>query len=161
MDRVKENVFNIVGVDVRDSRWLDLFGGTGSIGIEALSRGAVYCHFFETSREAIRTIQENLAATGLSESARIERGDALLALRNDPQEEGYDYVYIAPPQYMDLWKDVLKLLDARPEWLAPDGIAIVQIDPKEYETMVLEHLQLFDQRTYGNTMVCFYESPGE
>ncbi len=161
MDRVKENVFNIVGVDVRGSRWLDLFGGTGSIGIEALSRGAVVCHFFDTSRAALQTIHDNLAITGLAADARVERADALVVLRNAPPETGYDYIYVAPPQYKGIWAEVLKHLDERPEWLLPDGITIVQIDPKEYHPLDLVYLRLYDQRTYGNTMICFYERPGE
>ena len=160
MDRVKENVFNIIGVSVQGSRWVDLFAGTGSIGIEALSRGAEFCQFYDTSPAAIQTIQDNLALTKLAENAKIDRADALAVLRQEPKE-GYEYIYIAPPQYKGIWKHALELIDARPDWLYPDAVAIVQIDPKEYEVVTLKHLQLSDQRTYGNTMICFYERPGE
>jgi 16S rRNA (guanine966-N2)-methyltransferase len=160
MDRVKENVFNIVNPYVVGSRWLDLFAGTGSIGIEALSRGAEYCLFFDTDKEAIRTIQDNLKLTRLGEVAKVERADALIALNNEPKES-FEYIYIAPPQYKGIWKQALQALEARPDWLYPDGIAIVQIDPKEYEELNLTNFQLIDQRTYGNTMICFYERPGE
>ncbi len=162
MDRVKENVFNIVGPSVRETRWLDLFAGTGSVGIEALSRGARTCLFTDTSRAAIRTIHENLQITGLASSARVERADALLMLRNDPQDEAaFEYIYVAPPQYQGIWQKVLELIDARPTWLAPDGIVIVQIDPREYADLDLTNLRLIDRRTYGNTLVLFYELPGE
>jgi len=160
MDRVKENVFNIVGVSVQGSRWMDLFAGTGSIGIEALSRGAEFCQFYDTSRAAIQTIQENLVLTKLGENAKVHRADALIVLSHE-SKEGYEYIYIAPPQYKGIWKQALEMIDVRPDWLYPDAVAIVQIDPKEYEVMTLKNLQLSDQRTYGNTMVCFYERLGE
>jgi 16S rRNA (guanine966-N2)-methyltransferase len=160
MDRVKENVFNIISLSVPGSRWCDLFAGTGSIGIEALSRGAEFCQFYDTSKAAIQTVQENLQITRLGEGARVNRADALVTLGNAPKE-GYEFIYVAPPQYQSLWKQALELIDKRPDWLYPDGVAIVQIDPKEYEELSLQTLRLYDQRTYGNTMICFYERPGE
>ncbi len=162
MDRVKENVFNIIGPSVQGSRWLDLFAGTGSVGIEALSRGAGFCLFLDSNRAAIRTIHQNLATARLTEAAQVERSDALAFLRNSPgRGEGFEFIYVAPPQYRGLWREVLELIDAQPDWLLPDGVVIVQIDPREYEPVPLEHLRLIDQRTYGNTRVCFYERPGE
>lgn len=160
MDRVKENVFNIIGPSVVNTRWLDMFAGTGSIGIEALSRGAEYCLFLDSGRAAIQTIRENLQLTGLQSLARVERADALVYLRNEP-DEGFEYIYVAPPQYKGMWREALEMLDARPHWLLPDGIVIVQIDPKEHDEVPLATLRLIDQRKYGNTLVCFYECPGE
>lgn len=162
LDRVKENVFNIVAPQVAGSRWLDLFAGTGSVGIEALSRGAEFCQFFDSSRAAIQTIHANLALTQLQGNAHVERTDSLSRLREEPPDnEGFEFIYVAPPQYAGVWRQALELLDERPEWLLPDGIAIVQIDPREYEIVSLRHLVLIDQRKYGNTMLCFYERPGE
>jgi 16S rRNA (guanine966-N2)-methyltransferase len=160
MDRVKENVFNIISLSVPGSRWCDLFAGTGSIGIEALSRGAEFCQFYDTSKAAIQTIQENLQLTRLAENAKVDRADALVALSNTPKVS-YEFIYVAPPQYLELWKQALVLIDTHPDWLYPDGVAIVQIDPKEYEEISLQNLRLYDQRTYGNTMLAFYERPGE
>ena len=161
MDRVKESLFNILGTWVRGSRWLDLFAGTGSIGIEALSRGAEYCLFLDLAGAAIRTIHENLSITDLAGSADVMRTDAFTFLRGEIPEEVFEVIYIAPPQYKGMWRSALELLDARSEWLYPDGVAVVQIDPAEYEPIELENLALFDERTYGNTMLCFYERPGE
>lgn len=162
MDRVKEALFNILGSSVRDTRWLDLFAGTGSVGIEALSRGAASCLFLDTNRLAIRTIHENLEHTQLTERAEVRRADAFATLANDPPPGvAFEVIYVAPPQYVGMWSKALQAIDARPEWLSPDGLAIAQIDPKEYEPLELETLELFDQRKYGNTMLCFYERPGE
>ncbi len=162
MDRVKESLFAILGDWVTGSRWIDLFAGTGSVGIEALSRGAVYCLFVDTSRAAIATIHENLRQTRLEEYAVVRRADALAMLQAVPSnEDRVEMLYVAPPQYKQIWRHALELIDVRPEWLLPEGIVVIQIDPKEYEAVSLEHLRLYDQRRYGNTMLCFYERVGE
>ena len=153
-DRAKSALFSILGADVVGARFLDLFAGTGGVGIEALSRGAAEAVFVERDRAALRTIYENLAHTGLSDSGRVERADVFHYLDRSPTP--FDYVYVAPPQYQGLWVRTLQALDARPGWLADDGWAIAQIDPREYEELALEHLALFDQRSYGGVMLCFY-----
>lgn len=160
MDRVKQAVFNIISGGIADSTFLDLFGGTGSVGIEALSRGAARAVFVESNRLALQTIQANLEITGFSQRARVIRGDALGYLKAKP-DAGHDYIYIAPPQYQSLWSKSLSLIDAQPDWLNPDGWAIVQIDPVEYTEQPLTNLKLIDQRKYGSTLLCFYERPGE
>src|SRR5690554_4492856 len=76
MDRVKENLFNILGHGVVGTRWLDMFAGTGQVGIEALSRGASSVVFLDTARPAIRTIHDNLQHTGLSQGAEVLMVDA-------------------------------------------------------------------------------------
>lgn len=157
LDRIKENLFNILGIGVRGTHWLDMFAGTGSVGIEALSRGADYCLFLDTNRAAVRTIQENLELTRLGDRAEIERKNAFGYLDRVPSEEdAFDVIFIAPPQYKGMWLKALRKLDARPGWVYPGGVIIVQIDPKEYEDAMLDHFALDEQRTYGNTMLCFY-----
>ena len=161
MDRVKENLFNILGADIRGSHWLDLFAGTGSVGIEALSRGAVHCLFLDTSRAAIATIWDNLRTTGLDASADVQRVNAFRFLSQPlSEDEGFEVIYIAPPQYKGMWQEALEKIDGQPTWLVPDGIAVVQIDPEEYLELALQNLTLYDQRRYGKTMLCFYERPG-
>lgn len=155
-DRVKEALFDILGDDVVGADVLDLFAGTGSVGIEALSRGARRAVFIESHREAIATIQANLKITGLAARAEVIRTDVFVYLANDPRQP-FHIIYIAPPQYQGLWARTLKMLDARPGWLAEDGVAIAQIHPKEYEPLALANLELVDQRRYGSTMLCFYE----
>jgi 16S rRNA (guanine(966)-N(2))-methyltransferase RsmD len=158
-DRAKSALFSILGEDVIGCRFLDLFAGTGQVGIEALSRGAAEAVFVERGAAALRTIRENLAHTGLAGPARVVRADVFAYLRGEP--EPFDYVYIAPPQYKGLWAQTLRALDARPGWLADDGWAIAQIHPKEYENLPLENLLLFDRRRYGGVMLCFYARGGE
>lgn len=155
-DRVKESLFNIIREDVPDCAFFDLFGGTGSVGIEALSRGAGFVRFVEQNRMAIRTIKENLAITGLEKNAEVLQTDAFAILNRTP-DKSFDYVYVAPPQYHEMWIKAIKLLDATPDWLVEDGWVIAQIDPVEYKSLVLENFSEFDQRKYGSTLLVFYE----
>jgi 16S rRNA (guanine966-N2)-methyltransferase len=153
-DRAKSALFSILSYDVQDARFLDLFAGTGQVGIEALSRGAEHAVFVENGHEAIRTIYANLRLTKLEEQASVERADVFRFLTRLPQP--FDYIYIAPPQYRGLWIKTLHQIDNVPSWLAADGWTIAQINPVEYQPLELVNLQLFDQRTYGGVMLCFY-----
>lgn len=155
-DRVKEALFNILSVDVIDSVWWDMFGGTGAVGIEALSRGAAFVRFTDLNRAPIDTIKENLTATRLMSRSEAKRADALSLLSTRPDKK-FHYIYIAPPQYQDLWSKALTLLDENPDWLSDDGWVIVQIAPKEYQPMDLKDLEEFEQRKYGSTLLVFYE----
>jgi 16S rRNA (guanine966-N2)-methyltransferase len=160
MDRVKEALFNILGDRIEGATFLDLYAGTGSVGIEALSRGADYAVFVENARLAVKTISENLKMTGLEDRAKIVRKDVRDYLREDPRE-AFEIVYIAPPQYENLWLETLLLLDQKSDHLQPDGIAIVQIDPQEKQEVSLNVLVPVDERRYGNTVLWFFERPGE
>lgn len=156
-DRVKESLFNIIGADIQGSTFLDVFAGTGSVGIEALSRGAKFARFLDLERLAVQTVQANLAACGLAARSQVLRLDAFQHLARPPDRQ-FDYVYIAPPQYKELWKRALLALDANPAWLSTDAWVIVQIHPKEDQTMDLQHLEEFDRRLYGSTLLIFYAS---
>lgn len=156
-DRAKSALFSIIGNDVIGCHFLDLFAGTGQVGIEALSRGAAEAVFVERAAPALRTIRNNLAHTRLAATARVVRADVFDFLASEAEPaEAFDYVYIAPPQYRGLWVRTLHALEANPGRVADDGWAIVQIHPREYEEVALEHMTLFDQRTYGGVMLCFY-----
>lgn len=154
-DRVKEALFNILGSDVFDSSWLDLFAGTGSVGIEALSNGAAFVRFLDLNRRAIQTIRTNLETTCLTNGADVRQGDAFTLLAS-PADRTFDYVYIAPPQYHGLWSKALQLLDEHLDWLSEDGWVVVQIHPREFEEIPLQHLTAFDERKYGSTLLVFY-----
>jgi 16S rRNA (guanine(966)-N(2))-methyltransferase RsmD len=158
MDRVKEALFNIVGTGVQGASFLDLFAGTGSIGIEALSRGAERVLFIDRDKLAVRTIHENLAITHLAKRAEVLRADAFVYLQR-PKPESFEYIYVAPPQYKGMWKEVLLAIDANPAHLVPDGSVIIQIDPGEREEITLQALQIYDERIYGKTLLWFFERP--
>lgn len=156
MDRVKEALFNILAGDVIDSKWWDLFGGTGAIGIEAISRGAAFVRFTDLNRLPVETIKENVEHCGFSGQTEVRRGDAfsLLSAHADRQ---FEYIYIAPPQYKQMWSNALNLVDDNPDWLSSDGTVIVQIDPTEYEQVELKNLVEGEKRKYGSTLLLFYD----
>ncbi len=155
-DMVKGALFNIIGSDIVDASLLDLFGGTGSVGIEALSRGASFCRLLDLNRPAVETIKANLETTRLKELGQVLQTDAFQYLAR-PADRAFDYIYIAPPQYKGMWERALSILDDHLEWLQPDGWIIVQIDPLEYKMQILEHLEEVQQRRYGSTLLVFYE----
>jgi 16S rRNA (guanine(966)-N(2))-methyltransferase RsmD len=155
-DRVKEALFNILGPELEGARVLDLFAGTGSVGIEALSRGADSAVFVEKQAKAISTIRANLVRTGLDRQARLVKADVFRYLTGAPEQ--FDLVYVAPPQYKGLWQRTLWQLEAHPGWLRPSGIVVVQIFPKEFESLSLASLDLVDERKYGSTLLCFYRA---
>jgi 16S rRNA (guanine966-N2)-methyltransferase len=159
-DRVKVALFDILAPDMRECLFLDLFAGTGGVGIEALSRGARRAVFVDIDPKSILTIRENLENTRLDGQASVIRSDSFRYLER-AEHESFDMIYIAPPQYKEMWSRALQMIDNRVDWLSPDGIAVVQIDPKETRDIPLSHLQEFDRRQYGSTLLWFFEKPGE
>ncbi|HAF61619.1 MAG TPA: 16S rRNA (guanine(966)-N(2))-methyltransferase RsmD [Anaerolineaceae bacterium] len=155
-DRVKEALFNILGNDIQNATFLDLFGGTGSVGIEALSRGAASACFIEKNRSAFQILKYNLSYCNVEQKAQAIMGDAFSFLQKK-QATGFDYIFIAPPQYMGLWEKALHLVDKNISILSNDGWVIVQIHPVENKTIDLVHLELFDTRSYGSTLLIFYQ----
>ncbi len=155
-DQVKEALFNILGNSVEGTVWLDLFGGTGAVGIEALSRYADFVTFLDLSFQAVRVINENLLTTQLSEYAEVFKRDAFDFLPSPPPRT-YDVIYIAPPQYKQLWQKALILVDQNPAWLNENARVIVQINPLEWTPQTLENLTETAQRRYGDTLLVFFE----
>jgi len=153
-DRVKEAIFSIMGDGIVGAWVLDLFAGTGSVGIEALSRGAARAVLVERHPRAAEVIKANLAHTRLQANARVVKADVFRFLAG--QAEPFDLVYVAPPQYEGLWLKTLLALDGNPGWLQPDGQIVIQIFPKELQPVELANLEMTDQRRYGSTLVCFY-----
>ncbi len=156
MDRVKEALFSILGNGIPGCRFLDLFAGTGAVGIEALSRGALLARFLDNDRVAIQTVNDNLQHTRLDAKAEVLHTNSLAYLKRRTAP-AFDIVYIAPPQYQGVWKKALMALDANPVHLNPDALVVLQIDPNEKEPIELTHLEQYDERKYGNTMLLFFE----
>ena len=158
-DRVKESLFNILGDFIVGAWVLDLFAGTGAVGIEALSRGAAYAVFVDKSPIALRTVRRNLEHTRLGERATLIQADVFRYLAG-PVKQPFHLVYVAPPQYRGWWIRAIKILDERPEWLVSssvgNGVVVAQMHPREYQTMALSHLSINDTRRYGSTLLCFY-----
>lgn len=123
-DRIKETLFNIIQMQVPGSVFLDLCAGSGSIGIEALSRGAKRAYFVENAREAVSCIQANLHKTHFEESGILLKSDVLTAIANI-HEKAVDLVYLDPPYASPVQKRALELLSKAP-YVTEDTIIIVE-----------------------------------
>jgi 16S rRNA (guanine(966)-N(2))-methyltransferase RsmD len=173
MDRVKTALFDILSTQVEEACFLDLFAGTGSVGIEALSRGARHATFIEMNPKMLKLVRENLQITQLADRAQTLQSDAfkflqthqiLQSSQNMPssvasRHQIYNIIYVAPPQYEEMAARALALID-RSTLMAKDGLVIVQIHPKERAGIVAtecQHLVLTDERRYGSTLLMFYQ----
>lgn len=126
-DRLKETVFNWLQFELAGARVLDLFAGTGSLGIEALSRGAAHASFFEKDLKAAQQLKNNLATLDALETSHIQQGDALKLLANAPASGPYNFVFIDPPFHKNLLDSAVALLVKHP-WLTPDAGIYVETE---------------------------------
>ncbi|NLF34931.1 MAG: 16S rRNA (guanine(966)-N(2))-methyltransferase RsmD [Clostridiales bacterium] len=152
-DRVKESIFNIIQFDIEGRRVLDLFSGTGQMGIECLSRGAAHCVFVDQRREAAALVRENLTHTALTDRGRVVQGDALAFLHGC--REKFDLIFLDPPYAGDMLQNALKTIAAI-DIVTGNGIIICE-STREAELPVLS-APYGQARTYryGNTSVALY-----
>lgn len=122
-DKVKESLFNIIQFEIEGRKVLDLFGGTGQLGIEALSRGADHCTFVDLRREASALIKENLKFTGLNDQAHVVQGDSLAFLSSC--KEKFDVIFLDPPYQTDLLDRALELV-TKIDILSEHGIIVCE-----------------------------------
>ena len=122
-DKVKESLFNIVQFDIEGRKVLDLFGGTGQLGIEALSRGAASCTFVDQSRQAVAVMQENLKATGFADKARVQQGDATAFLAGC--REKFNLILLDPPYNTQLLENCIFAI-GKFDILAEHGIMVCE-----------------------------------
>jgi 16S rRNA (guanine966-N2)-methyltransferase len=147
-DRVREALFSILGNRVQDARVLDLFAGSGALGLEALSRGAAGATFVDSAPAAVRAVRDNLAA--LETGAQVRREDALRFL-GDAARAGrhYDLVFLDPP-YRLAERLGRPLSDALPAVLAPGAVVVAESDRRAPLALTLP---LHDERRYGDTLI--------
>lgn len=151
-DMVKETVFNIIQFDIEGRRVLDLFAGTGQIGIEALSRGAGHVTFVDSSNEALKIVRENLKITGFADRATVICGNALGFLKSC---EKFDIIYIDPPYQENLYESVLssiKLFDI----LKDNGIIICESTYGTPMPELFEPYKKEKERRYGKIGITIY-----
>jgi len=163
-DRVREAVFNILehgipGFEIEGARVLDLFAGTGALGIEALSRGARFCQFIDDSAEARGLIRRNIEALSLTGIGKIWRRSAT-DLGPAGNITPFDLVFLDPPYGKDLGPAALRSLHEG-GWLAPGGIVVWE-EAAEASTGIPQGFREVDRRRYGDTQVIFlqHEPPG-
>lgn len=156
-DRAKEALFNIFGTGIRGARFLDLFAGTGAVGIEALSRGAAEAVLVEQDRAVVDVIRANLTTTRLTDGATVVRAEVFSWLEGPGAGKPFDIVFSGPPQWQGLWGRSLAAIDAHPTLLAPKALVVVQLDPREEaDEPALTRLEPVDSRRYGNVALRFY-----
>ena len=154
-DRVKESIFNILGEEVEGKLVLDLFAGTGNLGIEALSRGAKKAIFVEKGRKALQLIQRNITQIGLEGRVEIIPRDANRAIGIlKGKGEIFDLIFMDPPYEKGLVKRTLIKLNSHPIYHM-DSILIMEHDRREPLPALLEGWNLVRERRLGDTVISF------
>ena len=157
-DKVKESVFNIVQFDVEGRRVLDLFGGTGQMGIEALSRGAASCTFVDVRKEAAAVIRANLAHTKLEEQGKVVQGDYLAFLTGC--REKFDLIFLDPPYETELLETAIAHI-ARHDLLNVHGMMIAEHPVDKVLPALSAPYRMGRTYRYGKIAVTIYHRDGD
>jgi 16S rRNA (guanine966-N2)-methyltransferase len=155
-DKVKGSLFNILGDSVIDSAFLDLFGGTGGIGIEALSRGAEHVVFIDTDIKSIKVLKGNLEHLNIIDNVEVLNTDystGISKLYNNNKK--FDIIFIDPPYSVGLAQNALVEIDKHPI-LAQSVLIIVEHDSKDEMPSSQGKLYMYRSKQYGNTTLSFY-----
>ena len=159
-DRVREGLFSSLGGRLEGARVLDLYAGTGALGIEALSRGAEDAVFVDSSQDAVTAVRDNLARTGFGDRAAVRRSDVRRFLeREDADPEGFDLVFLDPP-YESRGSEldpVLELLDLKP--LLREGFTVVlSRGSRSSKDVIPLHWAVARRLSYGDSVVMLFRS---
>lgn len=157
LDRVKEALFSIIQFKVKDAVVLDLFAGTGALGIEALSRGAKEAVFCDKVPDAIKVIKQNVINTNNLDKANIINKEYQEVLENlSKQNKKFDIVFLDPPYKTNLAIESLQKI-IMSDLLTEDGSIIIETDDinKEREILKIEKAEIFDKRKYGSVWLIF------
>ena len=154
LDRVKEPLFSIIQQYIIDSEVLDLFAGSGALGIETLSRGAKKCYFCDKSPASIKMLKQNLEKTKLTDRAAIFIGDYKKYLKQ--LNNKFDIIFIDPPYKLNIGVDAIKLI-LQYKLFAKDGIIVLETDEEERDLKELEsiNIEVYDVRKYGRVTLIF------
>lgn len=155
-DKVKESLFNILGNAVIDSAFLDLFSGTGGIGIEALSRGAKYVVFIDANIKSIKVLKGNLDHLNIKDNVEVFHTDYTTAISKlYKYKKQFDIIFIDPPYRVGTAESALEEIDKN-SILSQSGVIIVEHDSKEDMPQSVGKLYLYRIKQYGNTALSFY-----
>lgn len=155
-DRVKESLFNILRSELAGARVLDLFAGTGSLAIEALSRGATEALLVDSSAISAKLIRDNLRRLGLTRSARVIMAPVRRALNSiASQGRPFDIIFLDPPYGEELLPQTIEII-AREKLLGPSGVIVAEHSTRDALQERYGPLERVDQRRYGDTRLSFY-----
>ncbi len=158
-DKYKETLFNCLQSYIGNSVFVDLFAGSGAIGIEALSRGAAKAYFCDNSQEAVNCIKENLNKTRLSDKAVVYKEDVSFFIKNSIKETP-DIIFIDPPFKLHLEKDVIPLLDSL-KLIGEDTIIVVECDyDAGFDFLDELNLEIFKKKEYKTNKHVFIQKKG-
>jgi 16S rRNA (guanine966-N2)-methyltransferase len=154
LSRIRKSLFDVIGDGIQRSHFLDLYSGSGAVGIEALSRGAERVVFVEKDRVSVETIKENLASCNFLSPSKIWQKNVLTFLPFLLEKERYDFIFTAPPYYQGLQDRTLDIMEKKntgKSWI------IVQHSPREKVNLNRKNIKLFKQRRYGDTILSFLD----
>ncbi|MEN6462749.1 MAG: 16S rRNA (guanine(966)-N(2))-methyltransferase RsmD [Syntrophomonas sp.] len=156
-DMIKEALFNVLGDKVRNSLFLDLFAGSGSVGIEALSRGAQQVVFIDNNASAVGIIKDNISNCGFNEGFAVYRNDVFKALTLlDQRETKFDLIYVDPPFTIEkIFDQIIHALD-QINILKQNGRIILRTQRKKQLTAKLECLEEYRTNNYGESVLHYY-----
>ena len=157
-DRVKEGLFNIIQFDIEGRKVLDLFAGTGQLGIECLSRGAASAVFVDRRADAVKLIRENLKVTDLTDKARVVAGDSVEYLKS--VREKFDLILLDPPYAAGLLEPVIAHI-ARFDILSPHGIMVAESPLEKTLPALCAPYSIYREYRYGKIKVTIYHRGGE
>ena len=159
LDRVKEPLFSIIQNYIPQANVLDLFAGSGALGIETLSRGAKHCTFCDKSYKSIKMLEQNIKKTRMEQNSTILNLDYKKCLQQ--QNDKFDIIFIDPPYKLDIAVDSIKrIIDLK--LLNKEGIIILETDEEHRELKELENIELevYDVRKYGRVRLIFLHERG-
>ena len=157
-EKVREAVFAILGSgSMAGAHVLDLFAGTGALGIEALSRGAAHVTFVDSARAAVAAIRNNLRALGVADRATVVAGDAVVNAARHAPAAPWRLVFVDPPYRSDLAVRAVAALP--PDYLAADAVIDIEHDRHNAPPDQVGSLLRTDQRRYGDTLISFFAAP--
>ena len=153
LDRVKESMFNIIAFDLPGADVLDLFSGFGSLGIEALSRGAEKADFVEINKSHLKVVEQNLKKAKLFDLAELYNQDVYLYLKNCSQK--YDIIFMDPPYQKDMSAEAIELIIEN-DLLKAKGLIISERSESE-KVEEYEELKIIKNKKYGNSLIIIYQ----
>ncbi|MBQ2872440.1 MAG: 16S rRNA (guanine(966)-N(2))-methyltransferase RsmD [Bacilli bacterium] len=156
MDRVKESLFAMIQNNIKESIVLDLFAGSGNLGIEAISNGANTCYFIDNNKEAIKTINQNISNLNIKSNSKVILSDWKKAL-NDFSNQGikFDLIFVDPPYDYNVYEKILEKVSSL-NLLNDNGLIILEHSNLKLKD-TYNNLNLYKQKKYGNKSVNIYK----
>lgn len=154
-DKVKEAIFSMIAQEIDQTVVLDLFAGTGSLGLEALSRGAKHCYFVDNDRESVRLIKSNIGQCKAETESTVLVGDFKYGLSRIKEPIGI--AFLDPPYRTDILDEAL-LIVSEEGFMAPDGLVVTEHGPKKIMPESIGVLEKIKEKKYGTVYVTIYRA---